>query len=247
MAKDKGGSAGDKDAAKAAKAQAKATRKAARRERNGQLKQAFTMTRKADPKMLPLVLGAVLGIIVVFLVIGLVIDAPFIMLGLAVPLAALAGMFLFGRRAQAVAMGQVEGQAGAAAAVADNMRGNWRTTPMVGFTQQQDLLHRVVGRPGIVLLAEGAPQRTAPLVRAERKRLQRLVGTVPVYDVSVGDGEGQVPVRKLQQHLAKLPNNITPAQVNEIDRRLAAIGNTGLPIPKGPMPKSARAVSRRIR
>lgn len=246
MAKDQGGGR-KSNADKAAKAQAKAARKAARAERNNSLRQAFTMTRKADPKMLPLVVGAVVGILVLFLVIGLVIDAPFIMLGIAVPLAALAAIFLFGRRAQTVAMGQVEGQLGAAAAVAQNLRGNWRTTPMVAFTQQQDLLHRVVGRPGIVLLAEGSPQRTESLVRAERKRLQRLVGNVPVYDVSVGDGEGQVPIRKLQQHMAKLPNNITPAQVNEIDRRLAAIGSTGLPIPKGPVPKSARAVSRRMR
>lgn len=127
------------------------------------------------------------------------------------------------------------------------MRGNWRTTPMVAFTREQDLLHRVVGRPGVVLLAEGAKQRTDGLVRAERKRLQRLLGGVPVYDVSVGDGEGQVPVRKLQRHITKLPKNVTPAQVNEIDRRLAAIGTTGLPIPKGPVPKSPRAVSRRPR
>jgi hypothetical protein len=252
MAKDTGEAGGGdksagKAASKAAKAQARAARRAARKERNGQLKQAFTMTRKADPKMLPIVLGAVVGIIVVFLAIGLLIGAPFIMLGIGLPLAALAGLFLFGRRAQTVAMGQVEGQIGAAAAVAENMRGNWRTTPMVGFTQQQDLLHRVIGRPGIVLLAEGAPQHTDGLVRAERKRLQRLVGNVPVYDVSVGDGEGQVPVRKLQQHLAKLPKNITPAQVNEVDRRLAAIGNAGLPLPKGPVPKSPRAASRRVR
>ena len=249
MAKDTGGAArdGSKDAKKAAKAQARAARKAARAERNGQLRQAFTMTRRADPKMLPIVLGAVVGILVLFLVIGLLINAPFITMGIGVPLAVLAGLFLFGRRAQAAAMGQVEGQVGAAAAVAENMRGNWRTTPMVGFTPQQDLLHRVIGRPGVVLLSEGARQRTDGLVRAERKRLQRLVGNVPVYDVSVGDGEGQVPVRKLQQHLAKLPKNITPAQVNEIDRRLAAIGNAGLPIPKGPVPKSPRAASRRIR
>lgn len=232
---------------KAAKAQARATRKAARRERNGQLRQAFTMTRRADPKMLPIVIGAALGILVVVTALGFLVGAPFIALGIALPLAALAAMFLFGRRAQAAALGQVEGQTGAAAAVAQNLRGNWRTTPAVGFTQQQDLLHRVVGRPGVVLLAEGVPARTESLARAERKRLQRLIGDVPVYDVSVGDGAGQVPIRKLQQHLAKLPKNITPAQVNEIDRRLAAIGTVGLPIPKGPMPKSPRAVSRRMR
>lgn len=243
----KGGNARSGGAEGASRKEKRAARKAKRSQRNNTIKQAFSMTRKADPRMLPLVLIAVLGILSLALLVGILIGAPFISLGLALPLAALVGMLIFSRRAQKVAFSQVEGELGAAAAVTTNMKGNWRTTPMVAVTRQQDLLHRVIGRPGVVLVAEGAPQRTSSLVRAERKRLERLLGDVPVYDVSVGDGEDQVPLSKLTKHVTKLPRNIKPAQVNEIDRRLKAIGNAGLPIPKGPMPRSARAVSRKMR
>lgn len=242
-----GGAESGKKASRVERAQARAARRAARRERNATIRQAFAMTRKGDPTMLPILIAIIVGVLAVFVALGLLFDVLFIAVGLALPLAALAGMFFFSRRAQSVAMRQVEGQLGAAAAVTENMRGNWRTTPAVAFTQQQDLVHRVIGRPGVVLVTEGSPSRTEPLVRAERKRLQRLLGNVPVYDVSVGDASGQVSVRNLQRHLSKLPKNITPAQVNEVDRRLTAIGNTGLPIPKGPMPRSARAARQQRR
>jgi hypothetical protein len=241
-----GGSKGGKQDGLSRK-EKRAARKAKRSQRNNTIKQAFSMTRKADPRMLPLVLIAFLGILSLGLLLGLLIGAPFISLGFALPIAVLVGMIIFSKRAQKVAFHQVEGELGAAAAVTTNMKGNWRTTPMVGVTRQQDLLHRVLGRPGVILVAEGVPQRTAGLVRAERKRLERLLGDVPIYDVSVGDDEGQVPLSKLTQHINKLPRNIKPATVNEIDRRLKAIGNAGLPIPKGPMPRSARAVSRKMR
>ena len=130
---------------------------------------------------------------------------------------------------QKTAYGQVEGQLGAAAAVLSNMRGDWRVTPAVGFTREQDLVHRVVGRPGIVLVAEGSPGRTRSLVVNEKKRLARFVGTTPVYDVVVGDGEGQVALRGLEKHFLRLPRNIKPKDVNVLDRKLKAMA----PAPAG--------------
>jgi hypothetical protein len=115
------------------------------------------------------------------------------------------------------------------------MRGNWRVTPAVGFTREQDLVHRVVGLPGIILVGEGNPGRTRGLIGNEKKRLARFIGDTPVYDVMVGDGEGQIPLKGVQRHLMKLPRNIKPAKVNELDRKLKAMP-AGLPIPKGAMP-----------
>jgi hypothetical protein len=58
-----------------------------------------------------------------------------------------------------------------------------------------------------------------------------------VYDVTVGDGEGQVALKDLERHFMRLPRNIKPAQVNILDTRLKALRtNAPLPIPKGPMP-----------
>jgi len=225
----------------------KARTKPPRGARLKQVKQAFSLTRQSDPKMVPLVLGALLVPFVLLLAIGLLVGhAVFLgLLGLLVGL--VAATAVFGRRVQGTAFSQVEGQLGAAAAVLQNMRGDWRVTPAVGYNREQDLVHRVLGRPGIVLVAEGSPGRTRGLVLAEKKRLARFVGDTPVYDVLVGDDEGQVPLRGLEKHFVKLPRNIKPRQVNLVDQRLKALGTARPPVPKGPMPKGGRVPRGKVR
>ena len=202
-----------------------------------QIKTAFVVTRANDPKVLPLVLAAFFGTFLLLLAIGFVVGYPVYLGLIGFMLALVATAFVFGRRVQATAYSQVEGQLGAAAAVLTNMRGDWRVTPAVGFTREQDLVHRVVGRPGIVLVAEGAASRSRSLVITEKKKLARFIGDTPVYDVLVGDGEGQVALRGLEKHFLKLPRNIKGKQVNDLDRRLKAIGGATMPIPKGPVPR----------
>ena len=58
----------------------------------------------------------------------------------------------------------------------------------------------------------------------------------PRRDVVVGDGEGQVPIRRLQQHVMKLPRTLKGKDVNVLDRRLTALGGAAMPLPKGPVP-----------
>ena len=214
-------------------------RRAARRERFTQLRTAFTLTRKADPRLVPVLLACLLVPFVLLLALGLLLSHPvlFGIFGLLVGL--IAATTVFGRRAQKNAFSQVEGQAGAAAAVIDNMRGDWRVTPAVGFTREQDFVHRVVGRPGIILVAEGSAARTRSLIVNEKRKLARFVGDTPVYEVVVGDREGQVPLRGLERHFVKLPQNIKPKDVNILDRKLKAMA-PGMPIPKGPVPGGGR-------
>jgi hypothetical protein len=223
-----------------AKAGAKATAKAAaakpsRRERGRQIKAAFNLTRENDPRLLPLLLSSFFGPLVLLVAVGLVVGHPVYLgvLGLLVGLVAVVAMF--GRRMQKMQYSQVEGQPGAAAAVLQTVRGNWRVTPAVGFTREQDLIHRVIGLPGVILVGEGSPARVRALISTEKKKLARFLGDTPVYDVMVGDGEGQLALKDLQRHLLKLPRNIKPAVVNELERKLKAM-SPGLPIPKGPMP-----------
>ena len=207
-----------------------------RKDKRAQLRLAFSMTRKADPKMLPLVLGAFLITLAVFVLLGIVLSHPVYLGILGVMFALVVAAAVFGRRVQTTAFTQVEGPLGAAAAVLQNMRGNWRVTPAVAFTKEQDLLHQVIGRPGIILVGEGAPTRVRTLVGNRKRELSRLIGDTPIYDVSVGDAEGQLGLRELERHFAKLPQNIKAARVNELDSRLKALKPATLPIPKGPMP-----------
>jgi hypothetical protein len=200
-----------------------------------QIRQAFALTRKSDPRLPLFVTAAFLAPFLLLLAIGFVIDHPWYAGFLGLMAGILAATIVFGKRVQKSAYAQVEGQLGAAAAVLQNMRGDWRVTPAVGFTREQDLVHRVVGRPGVVLVAEGSAARTKGLLGNEKKKLARFIGDTPVYEVTVGDGEGQIPLRGLERHFVKLPRNVKPKDVNILDRKLKAMA-TAMPIPKGPVP-----------
>lgn len=212
-----------------------------------QIRTAFTVTRQQDPKILPLCLGAFFGPLLVFIAVGLIVGSPFLLAFLGLMVGLLVTALVFGNRVQRTAYAGVEGQPGAAAAVLNTMRGNWRVTPAVGFNRDQELVHRVVGRPGVILVAEGQHRGTRNLIAAQKKSLSRVIGDVPVYDVLVGDEEGMVALRRLEKHFSKLPRNIKPKAVNELDTKLKALPNSSLPIPKGPMPKGGRIPRGKVR
>ncbi len=117
-------------------------------------------------------------------------------------------MLVFGRRVQNNVYAKADGQPGAAGWALDNMRGQWRVTQAVAGTTQLDVVHRVIGRPGVVLVAEGASHRTKNLLAQEKKKVSRVAGQVPIYEFTVGNEEGDVPLSKLQRHMTKLPRNI---------------------------------------
>jgi hypothetical protein len=224
-----------KPAAKATGKSKPARTKPSRGERAKQITAAFKLTRDNDPRLVVLLLAAFLVPLVVFIGLGILLGHPIYLGILGLLTGVLALVAVFGRRMQKMQYSQVEGQPGAAAAVLQTVRGNWRVTPAVQFTREQDLVHRVLGLPGVILVGEGHPGRTRGLIGNEKKKLARFLGDTPVYDVMVGDGEGQVPLKGLQRHLMKLPRNIKPARVNELDRMFKAMP-AALPIPKGAMP-----------
>lgn len=211
----------------------------------GRLKQialTYKMTRKADPKVGLVVAGVGIVVLGVLLAIGFLIGHPVYLGILGFVLALLAAAIVFGRRAERAAFGQMEGQPGAAAAVLQNVGRGWTTTPAVAMNRSQDVVHRAVGRVGIVLVAEGNPNRVKPLLAAEKKRMSRVVVDVPVHDLIVGDGEGQVPLKKLRTTMLKMPRVLTGPQVTAANDRLRAMGDlmSNMPLPKGPMPKGMR-------
>ncbi|MFF7943068.1 DUF4191 domain-containing protein [Nocardia gamkensis] len=235
---------------KEAKAAAKAARKQQSRERRKQLWQAFQMQRKEDKLLLPLMIGALVGITAVFVVIGLIFGLTWFLVPLGVVLGALVAFIIFGRRVQKSVYRKAEGQAGAAAWVLDNLQGKWRVSNGIAATTQLDAVHRVIGLPGVVLVAEGSPQRVKSLLAQEKKRTARLIGDTPIYDVVIGNDEGQVPLKDLQRYLTKLPRNIDTKRIDLIEGRLSALSARGGPaLPKGPMPAGAkmRGVQRTIR
>lgn len=233
--------AGNGTASKEAKAAAKAASKQASRERRTQLWRAFNMQRKDDKLLLPLMIGVLLTVTVAAFLIGLIFGLQWVLLPIGIMGGGLLAFVIFGRRVQRSAYGKVEGQAGAAAWVLDNLQGRWRVNNGVAGTTQLDAVHRVIGLPGVILVAEGSPNRVKSLLAQEKKKTARLVGDTPIYDIIVGDEEGQVPLSRLQKHLVKLPRNIDTKRMDTIESRLAALGTrSGPALPKGPMPTGAK-------
>ncbi|OZM69931.1 hypothetical protein CFN78_27955 [Amycolatopsis antarctica] len=226
----------DKEAAK----QAKKAKRAASKARRGQIFEAFKMQRKEDKALIPWMLGAVLVVTAVVFGLGFLFGIQWVLLPIGIMLGLLAAVIIFGRRVQKTVYSKADGQPGAAAWALDNLRGRWRVTQTVAATTQLDAVHRVLGGPGVVLVAEGAPHRVKGLLAQEKKRVARLVGETPIYDVIIGNEENQVTLRKLQPYLMKLPRNLKPAQVDALEAKLSALGSRGAAMPKGPMPAGAK-------
>jgi hypothetical protein len=208
----------------------------------GRLKQirlVVGVIRKSNPKAMPIIIGSGLGVLVVMVVIGLLVGPLWIFIVLGVLLGLLATLILFGRFSQSAQFAAIEGQQGAAAAVLQNMRGNWTVSPAVAGNRNGDMVHRAVGRSGVILVGEGSPTRLASLLAAEKKRVARVAYEVPITEYQIGDGEGQIPISKLQRKIMRLPRQLKPAAVSDLNHRLKALQPT-LQAPKGPIPRNVR-------
>lgn len=210
-------------------------------ERLRQIKLAFDRTRETDPRLVPYMAGASALALAAMVVVGVFVGPLWAWAVVGVLLAALAALSILGRRAQATQLAAIEGQPGAAYAVLQTMRGKWWLQPAVQVTRKQDLVHRVVGRPGVVLVGEGSRARVESLLAQEKKNVARVVGgDVPVHEVSVGDGEGQVPLGRLPSHLTRLPRKVKPGEAADLDTRLSALRSGQPPIPKGYIPRAPK-------
>jgi hypothetical protein len=204
-----------------------------------QLRMAASLVNQGDKKALPITIGSGVAVIAVLVVVGLLTGlAPIL-----IPLGVLAGlvtiMVIFGRYVQSAQYKAIEGQPGASAAVLQSMRGNWTVTPAINGNRNLDVVHRAVGRPGVVLVGEGDPKRVGALLAAEKKRTARVAFDVPIFEFQVGAEEGQIKVGDLQKKVMRLPRNLRPAAVSDLNHRLKALQPT-LAMPKGPLPRNAR-------
>ena len=216
-----------------------------------QIVQSYRMTKKADPRIGLVLLGTFLlaGLGGFALTLLLFPDPLYIPIVFGVLVGLLVTTIIFGRRAQRAALAQIEGQPGAAAAALGLLRRGWKTDPAVGFTKQQDVVHRLVGPPGIVLIGEGNPNRLKPLMSSERRKHERLAAETAITEVIVGDGPGEVPLHRLVRHVSKLPKALKPAAMTDVLARLKALDATrsNIPLPKGPIPTSMKGARQNMR
>jgi hypothetical protein len=222
-----------------------------------QFRQTYTLTKKTDPRI-----G--LWLVGVFLLVG---GLGFVVFNFLLPsngllglvmaivggllFGTLASLMLFGRRAQKSAYSQMDGQRGASGAALRMLRRGWKTyEEPVALTKQMDVVYRVVGPPGIVLVGEGtSPSRLRQLMVSERRKHERVAADAPIHEVVCGNGEGEVPLSRLVRHIQKLGRDVKPAEMTDIINRLKALdaNRSAVPMPKGPMPTSMKGMRGNLR
>jgi hypothetical protein len=221
-----------------------------------QFRQTYQLTKKTDPRIGLWLLGSflvvgALGFVVFYFLlpskgtIGLVMAIVGALL-----FGSLAALILFGRRAQKSAYSQMEGQRGAAGAALRMLRRGWRVyDEPVAVTKQMDVVYRVVGPPGIVLIGEGNPNRLRQLMTTERRRHERVVAETPIRELICGNGDGEVPLPKLVRTVQKLGRDVKPAEMTDILNRLKALdaNRSAVPMPKGPVPTSMKGLRGNLR
>ncbi|MEV6599312.1 DUF4191 domain-containing protein [Actinoplanes sp. NPDC051346] len=216
---------------------AKPQEKVSFRERLKQIGQVFAFTARQDKWFVALLAGAVLIPLALTVLAFVLWGWIWIPIGIMVTL--LAALIVLNLRSNTAMMNAAEGQPGAAASIMENMRGDWRVRPAASSTTQFDMIHIVIGRPGVILLGEGQPQRVRSLLGQEKRRLSKVIGSAPMYDYVIGSQEGELSIRKLRTTMMKLPRNLTGKDVNALDKRLGAL-MARPQMPKGAIPKNMR-------
>jgi hypothetical protein len=209
--------------------------------RIAQIKSTYRMARRSDRWIGWVTLAAILVTLGVFVALGFILDRRILYPVMGLPMALLVGALIFGRRAERAAYAQIEGQPGAAMAALGTLRRGWDTTPVVAANKHQDVVHRAVGKPGIILVGEGTShQRLTNLLNQEKRRHARVSPETPIHEIIVGRGEDEIPLPKLARQVRKLPRQLRGAEITELRSRLRALGTQPVPMPKGPLPKGLK-------
>ena len=220
-----------------------------------QMRQAYKITKRTDKNiglillMWLLLVGGLVAVAALFFfgtgTSGIIFASLFGLLS-----GLLAVLIVFGRRAERAAYSQVEGQPGAAAGALQMLKRGWDVKPAISFTKNQDVVHRVVGRPGIILVGEGNPNRVRGLLGAERKKHLRIAGDeIPIHELVVGNGDGEIKLTKLNKHIQKMKKSIKPGDQTALMNKLKALDamRPAAPMPRGPMPTSMKGARKMMK
>lgn len=213
-----------------------------------QMWQVFVMTRRYDQHITWMLVLSFVAPILVSVALGFLFNAGILGWILWIIMGILVGVLLvlivLGRRAERVAYKQIEGQPGAVGAILKNaLRRSWTgsETPVAINPKTQDAVYRVVGRGGVVLIAEGPKTRTQRLLSDEERKVKKVLPSVQVTHLFVGPDEGSTPLGKINSSLLKIKPVLRKQEVLVVSKRLSSLQSAPIGIPKGIDPKRMRA------
>lgn len=212
-----------------------------------QMIEVYKNTRTHDRLLAPLMLLSFVGPILVAVLLAVFLPGNWFswilwpLTGVLVGI--LIAMLVLGRRAEAVAYGQIEGRPGAVGAIIQSaLRRSWRGSEVpIAMTRQQDAVYRVIGRGGVVLISEGSLQRTKRIAQDEERKLRRAVQNVPISHLYVGPDEGATPLAQLTKALQKLKPALNRNEITAVYNRISSLQASPVGIPKGIDPNRVRS------
>lgn len=215
-----------------------------------QLWQIFTLTKKSDKALVPLLILTLVaplaaGILAAIWISGGSILTLILYIITGLLLSVLLTLVVLGQRAERTAYQQISGQPGAVGAVLRSvLRRAWQASefPVAVNPRTQEAVYRAVGKPGVVLIAEGPQAKTKKMLDDERRAVLRAVPDIPVHFVFVGPDPGSTPLHKLNKTLKSFKKSLRKAEVLAVSHRLNSLkSGPNMPIPKGMDPTKARA------
>lgn len=229
--------------------------------RIAEMRQGYRAIRQLDPKIGWWMLLAAAIVFVIVAGIGVILGGFWLwyLILTAIPAAALAAAFVMNRRGNKAMYAALDGQPGASGAALMGMgkRGWFADQEPVAVDAQRGLkitdmsgaamVFRALGRPGVVLIGEGPSGRVQKLLKAEEKKVARVAPGVPVHLWVSGDGEGEVPIRKISTKLTRLRPVLTKAEVSVVNKRLKSLPGPRSGIPAGIDPTRVRMDRKALR
>lgn len=210
----------------------------------------YRVTNQIRPKTKFWVWGSVIVLLAVFITLAAVTGRWFTFILFGIMAAFIAGLGTLTWQMSGARYDRLDGQLGAVSALLGEGRRGWSAAaePIAINPRTRDLVYRIVGRPGVVLISEGPASRVSRMLDDEAKRITRVMAEVPVHKVQVGNEKGQVHISKMWSTIGKLKGSKLRAnEIAALAKRLDAMAAKRMPIPKGIDPAKARISRRALR
>lgn len=218
--------------------------------RFSQIWQIWKLTAETDKTAIPLAVAGGVGALAIAVAFGFIGGGSTLGLVVWSVLGVVAGAVSFSailsRRAERVAFARIEGQPGAVGAILGTvLKRGWSGSeePVAVNAKSQDLLYRLSGRGGIVIIAEGHRSSVGRLVEEEKRRLAKVAAGVPTTVLWVCNDEHSVSLRQIAPTVFKLKRTVKAGELGEINKRLSTM-RLNVPVPKGIDPTRMKGMSK---
>jgi len=218
--------------------------------RFSQIFQIWKLTAQTDKTAVPLAIAGGIGALAISLVFAFIGGGSTLGIIVWSVLGLVAGAVSFSailsRKAEKVAFARIEGQPGAVGAILGTvLKRGWSGSeePVAVNAKTQDLVYRLSGRGGIVIIGEGHRSSVARLIEDEKRRLSHIAAGVPVTVLWVCNDEHSVSLRQIAPTVFKLKRVVKATELGEINKRLSTM-RLNVPVPKGIDPTRVKGMSK---